>query len=62
MKVVVDEEVCIGCETCTEICPEVFRMDEIKEKAEVIPSEGGSESCIEEAMEACPVSCIHWLE
>ena len=62
MKVIVDEEVCIGCETCTEICPEVFRMDEIKEKAEVIQSEGGSESCIEEAMEACPVSCIHWLE
>ena len=54
MKVIVDEEVCIGCETCTELCPEVFRMDEMKEKAEVIQSEGGSESCIEEAMEACP--------
>ncbi len=62
MKVIIDEEVCIGCETCTEICPEVFRMDEIKEKAEVIQSEGGSESCIDEAMEACPVSCIHWEE
>ncbi len=60
MKVMVDEEVCIGCETCTELCPEIFRMDEMKEKAEVIQPEGGSVSCIEEAMEACPVSCIHW--
>ena len=62
MKVIVDEEVCIGCETCSELCPEIFRMDEMKEKAEVIQPESGSVSCIEEAMEACPVSCIHWEE
>ena len=37
-------------------------MDEMKEKAEVIQPEDGAESCIEEAMEACPVSCIHWVE
>jgi ferredoxin len=62
MKVIVDEDVCIGCETCAELCPEVFRMDEMKEKAQVVLPEGGSVSCIEEAMEACPVSCIHWEE
>jgi ferredoxin len=37
-------------------------MDEMKMKAEVIQAEGGSVSCIEEAMEACPVSSIHWEE
>ncbi len=60
MKVVVDEAVCIGCETCAELCPKIFRMDEMKRKAEVIFPGGGSKGCIEEAMEACPVSCIHW--
>jgi ferredoxin len=46
MKVYLDEAVCIGCETCVELCPEVFRMDEMKEKAEVILSEGGSVRCL----------------
>ena len=62
MKVIIDEEICIGCETCTEVCPEVFQMDEMKEKAEVVIPESDSADCIEEAMEACPVSCIHWEE
>jgi ferredoxin len=26
MKVPVDEEVCLGDETCTEICPGIFEM------------------------------------
>jgi ferredoxin len=62
MKVVINEGECIGCGSCSELCPEVFRLDEDKEKAEVILPEGGSKECIEEAMEACPVSCIHWEE
>jgi ferredoxin len=62
MKVYIDEEECIGCGSCVELCPEVFRMNEDKEKAEVILPEGGSEECIEEAIDTCPVSCIHWEE
>ena len=62
MKVIIEEEVCIGCGTCSELCPDIFQMNEEKEKAEVINPEGGSVSCIEEAMVACPVSCIHWEE
>lgn len=62
MKVVVDTEVCIGCETCTEICPEVFRMDDEAEKAQVKIPESESIECVAEAIEACPVSCIHWVE
>jgi ferredoxin len=59
MKVYLDEAGCNGRETCAELCPEVFGMEEMKKKAEIILSGGGSVSCIEEAMEACPVSCIH---
>ena len=58
--VVIDEEECVGCGSCEEICPEVFKLIEDTEKAEVIKPEGGPEDLIEEAMEACPSECIHW--
>ena len=60
--VYIDEEECIGCASCVEICPEVFQMQEAEEKAEVIKPEGGPEDLIQEAMDTCPVSCIHWEE
>jgi ferredoxin len=59
-RVYVDEEECIGCGSCEEICPDVFALNEDTEKAEVINPEGGPEDLIEEAMEACPVECIQW--
>ena len=61
-KVYIDEDECIGCGSCEEICPEVFKMNEDTELAEVIKPEGGPEDLIEEAMETCPVECIHWEE
>lgn len=61
-SVYIDQEECIGCGTCQEICPEVFELDEETGKAIVIQAEGGPEDLIEEAMESCPVSCIHWEE
>lgn len=60
--VFIEEEECIGCGSCVEICPEVFQMEEGEEKAEVIKPEGGPEDLIQEAMDTCPVSCIHWEE
>jgi len=27
MKAIVDKEICTGCPLCTDICPEVFKMD-----------------------------------
>lgn len=50
-------EECIGCESCVEICPEVFKMDESTEKAVVI-NPGATDACVDEAMETCPVSAI----
>jgi ferredoxin len=61
-KVYIDEEECIGCGSCEEICPEVFKLNEDTDKAEVIKPEGGPEDLIEEAMTTCPVECIHWEE
>ena len=61
-RVYIDEEECIGCGSCVEICPEVFQMKEGEEKAEVIKPEGGPEDLVQEAIDTCPVSCIHWEE
>jgi ferredoxin len=62
MEIIIDEEECIGCGSCVELCLEVFQMNEDKEKAEVILPESGPKECIEEAIDTCPVSCIHWQE
>jgi ferredoxin len=61
-RVVIDADECIGCESCVELCAEVFAFNEAEEKAEVILPEGGPEDCIEEAIETCPVECISWEE
>ena len=46
-KVVIDQDECIGCGSCQEICPEVFKLNEEIEKSEVIKPEGGPEDLIE---------------
>jgi ferredoxin len=66
-KPVVDQEACIGCEACTRICPKVFRMEETgaghhEHKSFVHDPFGDTEEKIEEAMDNCPVACIHWQE
>ena len=59
-RVYIDEEECIGCGSCEELCPEVFKLNEDTDKAEVIKPEEGPEDLIEEARATCPVECIHW--
>jgi ferredoxin len=58
MKVRVDEETCVGDETCVETCPEIFEMkgDVAVAKAEVVPKD--LEAKCKEAAEACPVEAI----
>ena len=57
-QVRIDTEECIGCETCVELCPDIFAFDEEAGKSHVIKAEGGDEACIEEAIAACPAECI----
>jgi ferredoxin len=58
-NVTIETEECIGCQSCVELCPEVFGFDEDNEKAFVKESADPSASCIEEAVDTCPVECIH---
>lgn len=54
---VVDEDICIGCGNCEEICPSVFQV--IDEKSRVIDPDGCDYfECCEAAEENCPVDAI----
>lgn len=47
---------CIGCGVCSQICPQVFDLDEDAGKVHV--SNVNNEECVQEAVDSCPVSCI----
>jgi len=53
----VDEKECIGCATCVDLAPTVFRMA-ANAKA-VVTGQAGPADKIQAAADACPVSCIH---
>jgi ferredoxin len=56
------EDECIACGTCEEICPEVFTLNESLGFAQVINPGGGPDDKIQEAIDSCPVQCIHWAD
>jgi ferredoxin len=59
MNVYVDQETCISCGACEEICPAVFHLSEVTGKSEVIDAEACDYAgCCEAAEENCPVGAI----
>jgi ferredoxin len=58
VKVRIDKEMCVGDETCVEICPEVFEMegDVAIPKMENVPQ--NLEEKVKEAAISCPVEAI----
>ena len=57
----VDEITCIGCMNCACTAPGVFRMEDKDGRARVYGQWLNTEDEIEEAMDTCPVECIHWV-
>ncbi|XP_062206753.1 chaperone protein dnaJ C76, chloroplastic-like [Phragmites australis] len=57
--VFVDEFSCIGCKNCANVCSKVFQIEEDFGRARVYDQSGNTEM-IQEAIESCPVDCIHW--
>ena len=55
MSIKINQEKCIGCGRCTEICPEVFKLNE-NGKAEV-KNEKDTE-CAMKAVNECPQEVI----
>ncbi len=58
MRAVVDQDLCTGCELCTEICPGVFKMDGDLAVAYVDPVPAALETNCREAADSCPVAAI----
>jgi ferredoxin len=55
-KPVVNEDVCEGCGTCEELCPEVFKVE--NEKAKVIGPDKCNTCDCQEAADTCPTGAI----
>lgn len=60
--VFVDELTCIGCKQCVWCAPATFRIEEDHGRSRVFAQWLDTEDNIQSAMDACPVSCIHWVE
>jgi len=59
MNAVVDQDLCISCGSCIDICPEVFDWND-DGKADVIlnPVPSNLEESAKEASESCPTDAI----
>jgi ferredoxin len=59
MKALVDQDTCIGCGMCIDICPEVFKYND-EDKSESILNEVPEhlKDKANEAAEVCPVEAI----
>ena len=58
---IVDYDLCEGCATCVELCPEVFEMRD-DEKAYVIGIDKCDTCDCQEAADLCPVEAITFEE
>lgn len=60
MRAFVNKDTCIACELCTQICPEVFSMDDSDGKSVAIDEDIKEElqDSAVEARDSCPVSAI----
>lgn len=60
--VYVDEPTCIGCKNCAHVARNTFYIEEKYGRARVFRQDGDPEDTIQEAIDTCPVNCIHWLD
>ena len=58
----VDEAACIGCQYCVHVANNTFTVDEDLGRARVIRQNGDNLEVVQEAMDTCPVDCMHWVE
>lgn len=60
--VYVDENICIGCKNCTHVASSTFCIEPDHGRARVFNQNGDASELIDEAIDTCPVNCIHWLD
>ncbi len=57
-KISIDTYLCSGCLTCIEMCPDIFTLNEMTEKAELIHPDPEITDAIRQAAAFCPEKCI----
>ncbi|MGD1906057.1 MAG: ferredoxin [Leptolyngbyaceae cyanobacterium] len=60
--VYVDELTCIGCTHCAHVARNTFYIEPDYGRARAIRQDGDSEELVQEAIDTCPVDCIHWVD
>ncbi|MCW1948891.1 MAG: ferredoxin [Candidatus Shapirobacteria bacterium] len=61
-KVVLDQNKCIGCNTCPLLDPEVFEMDTSTYKAKIKKQPDTISDATQSAISSCPVGAISTSE
>lgn len=60
--VYVDELTCIGCRHCSHVARNTFYIEPDYGRARAIRQDGDPDEVIQEAIDTCPVDCIHWVD
>jgi len=55
----IDTSECIGCGACVDVCPTVFRLND-DAVCELVHEDVTDLQCVQEAIDTCPVECLHW--
>ena len=58
----VEETDCIGCRYCAHVASNTFLMIAETGRCRAIRQDGDSVERIQEAIDTCPVDCIHWVD
>ena len=69
MKIVHERKKCIGCGSCVVLCPKYWKMgesgkahligSELEKKTQIETLKINKIGCNNEAVDVCPVQCIH---
>lgn len=59
---VIDRFACTDCESCLDLCPEVFQRNAETGYIEVVDLPEYPEGKVQEAISMCPADCIAWEE
>ncbi|MDM9385089.1 ferredoxin [Chlorogloeopsis sp. ULAP01] len=60
--VYVDEITCIGCKHCAFVARNTFYIEPDYGRSRVMRQDADPEDLVQEAIDTCPVDCIHWVD
>lgn len=58
----VDEPTCIGCKHCAHVARNTFYIEPGYGRSRVFRQDGDAFEVVQEAIDTCPVDCIHWVD